>query len=250
MAGDVYDRDLGLGLDDLGHGEPALLLLTGWCSSRARWAPTAPLLAKNRRVVSFEWRGHGDSAPAAEDFGIEEMVQDALAVLAATEVQTFIPCSASHSGWVAIELRRRLAERVPGIVHLDWMLIEPSAAYMQLLAELQSGDRSPQRARAISVMNEQDAQMWMRSGREIERSYRHNGCPLRALAALEPPPEVLHGYGQPPASEYLAAQQEFAREHDWFSVHRIKAATHFSMIERPAEVAAAIEELTARVARR
>jgi pimeloyl-ACP methyl ester carboxylesterase len=168
---------------------------------------------------------------------------------------------------VAIELRRRLAERVPGIVHLDWMLIEPSAAYMQLLAELQSetgwerardalfeiwraGDRSPQIARAISVMNEQDAQMWMRSGREIERSYRHNGCPLRALAALEPPPEVLHGYGQPPASEYLAAQQEFAREHDWFSVHRIKAATHFSMIERPAEVAAAIEELTARVARR
>ena len=129
---------LGLGIDDLGEGEPALLLLTGWCSSRERWAKVAPLLAANRRVVSFEWRGHGESRPAAGDFGTAEMVEDALAVIDATGLETVIPCSASHSGWVAIELRRRLGDRVPAIVHLDWLLLEPPGPYMEVIAQAQS----------------------------------------------------------------------------------------------------------------
>lgn len=250
--------NLGLSFDDLGEGELALLLLTGWCSSRARWARAAPLLAADRRVVSFEWRGHGDSAPADADFGTAEMVQDALAVVAAAGLHSFIPCSASHSGWVAIELRRQLGDRVPAIAHLDWMVTEPSPAYMELLAELQSeqrwpqardslfdiwraGDESSEIGEAIAVMNRQDAEMWVRSGREIEASYRAHGSPLKALSALEPPPRVLHLYGQPPSDEYLAAQEGFANEHAWFTVRRIAARTHFSMLEEPEQTAAAIE---------
>lgn len=252
--------DLSLGYDDLGQGEPALLLLTGWCSSRARWKRAAPRLAANRRVVSFEWRGHGDSEAASGDFGTAEMVEDALAVIEATGLDTFIPCTASHSGWVAIELRRRLAGRVPAIVHLDWMMTEPSAAYMELIGELQSSERWPQArdalfeiwragvrsdeiTEAIAVMNVHGAEMWMRSGREIERSYRAHGSPLRALAALDPPPRTLHLYGQPPSPEYLEAQQEFASEHPWFTVQRLGTRTHFSMLEAPADVATAIERL-------
>jgi pimeloyl-ACP methyl ester carboxylesterase len=249
-----------LGYDDLGHGEPALLLLTGWCSSRARWARVAPLLAANRRVVSFEWRGHGDSAPASGDFGTAEMVQDALAVIEATGLGTFIPCAASHSGWVAIELCCRLGDRIPAIVHLDWMVTEPSAAYMELIGELQSSERWPQ-ARdalfeiwragdesdeigdAIAVMNEHGAEMWMRSGREIERSYRDHRSPLRALGAFDRPPRTLHLYGQPRSPEYLEAQQEFASEHPWFSVQRLGTHTHFSMLEAPVAIAAPIERL-------
>jgi pimeloyl-ACP methyl ester carboxylesterase len=250
---------LGLGCDIQGAGEPALLLLTGWCSSRGRWAPAAPLLARHRRVVSFDWRGHGESAPAGSDFGTAEMVDDALAVIDAVGLGTFIPCSASHSGWVAIELARRLGvERVPAIVHLDWLLVEPSEPYMALLDQLQlpdgwpqardtlfdiwrAGDDSAPIAEAIAVMNRQGADMWMRSGREIEAEYRREGSPLRALAALEPPRRVLHLYGQPASPDYLDTQQRFAAEHDWFSVQRLDARTHFSMIEAPAAVADAIE---------
>jgi pimeloyl-ACP methyl ester carboxylesterase len=250
---------VGLGLDDLGEGEPALLLLTGWCSSRKRWARAAPLLAAGRRVINFEWRGHGDSARTTEDFGVGELVQDALDVIEATGLERLIPCSASHSGWVAIELRRRLGERVPAIVHLDWMTIEPSRAYMELLSALQSPQTWPQ-ARdtlfeiwrageelaeiddALAVMRAQDADMWMRSGREIEASYRREGSPLRALEAICPPPRVLHLYGQPPAEEYLTAQQRFAAERDWFDVERLEhVRTHFAMLEAPREVSEKIE---------
>ncbi len=259
-------RALGLGVDDLGQGEPALLLLTGWCSSRERWAKAAPLLAEHRRVVSFEWRGHGESRPPAGDFGTAEMVQDALSVIDAAGLETVIPCSASHSGWVAIELRRRLGERIPAIVHLDWMVHEPSSAYMDLLSELQdpdswphardtlfdiwrAGDESEAIAAAIEVMRGQSAEMWMRSGREIEASYRRAGSPLRALSAFPTVPAVRHVYGQPPAPAYLEAQEQFAAEHDWYSVHRLDASTHFSMIEAPSEVAGEIEQVAATAAR-
>jgi pimeloyl-ACP methyl ester carboxylesterase len=257
---------LGLGVDDLGEGEPALLLLTGWCSSRERWAKAAPLLAEHRRVVSFEWRGHGESRAAAGDFGTAEMVQDALSVIEAAGLSTVVPCSASHSGWVAIELRRRLGERVPAIVHLDWMVHEPSGAYMDLISELQdpdrwahardalfdiwrAGDESEAIDAAIDVMRRQSAEMWMRSGREIEASYRRAGSPLRALSAFPTVPAVRHLYGQPATPEYLDAQQRFAEEHDWYSVRRLDARTHFSMIETPSEVASEIERVAATVGR-
>jgi pimeloyl-ACP methyl ester carboxylesterase len=259
------DRGVRLGLDQLGQGEPALLLLTGWCSSRARWALAAPRLAAARRVVNFEWRGHGDSVQPNGDFGLEELVRDALTAVAATGLQTFIPCAASHSGWVAIELRRRLADRVPAIVHVDWMVTEPSSPYMRLIRELQSrerwpqardalfeiwraGDTRPEIGEALAVMEQQDGAMWMRSGREIEASYRRHRSPLRALSALAPPPRVLHVYGQPAAREYLHAQEDFAAGHGWFRVRRVPARTHFSMIETPGEVAAAIEEFASEVA--
>jgi pimeloyl-ACP methyl ester carboxylesterase len=254
-------RTPSLAYDDLGAGEPALLLLTGWCSSRARWARAAPLLARHRRAVSFDYRGHGDSPPAHQDFGTAEMVEDALAMIEARQLRTLIPCAASHSGWVAIELARRLGpERVPAIVHLDWLLIAPSDAYSALLVKLQSPDGWPQArdtlfeiwragneseeiADALAVMNRHQADMWMRSGREIAAEYAREGSPLRALEAFDPPRRVLHVYGQPPAPEYLDVQQRFAAEHDWFAVRRLDARTHFSMIEAPEAVAAAIEEV-------
>ena len=89
--------------------------------------------------------------------------------------------------------------------------------------------------------------MWMRSGREIEASYRRHGSPFRALAAFDPPPTVLHLYGQPPSTEYLEAQQQFAAGHEWFTVRRVEARTHFLMIERPNEVASEIERVAAAV---
>jgi pimeloyl-ACP methyl ester carboxylesterase len=249
--------------DDVGNGEPALLVLTGWCSNRERWAPAVRILSERRRVVSFEWRGHGDSAPAPADFGVDEMLADALAVVDAAGLDTFVPCAASHSGWVAIELYRRMPERVPMLVHADWMVLEPPGPYMDVIRMLQSADTwpaardklfeiwqagvdSPDIRRALDAMDVHGDDMWMRSGRVIEGSYVDHGSPLRALSELEAPPPVLHVYGQPRSEEYLSAQQAFAVEHDWFHVEQVSARSHFSMIEAPGEVADAIERFVNR----
>ena len=102
---------LTISYDGRGGGEPALLCLTGWCSSKARYDHLVPLLAEKRRTLAFDWRGHGDSQRDVGDFGEEEMVADALGVIEAARVDQVVPVAASHSGWVAIELRRRPGTR-------------------------------------------------------------------------------------------------------------------------------------------
>jgi pimeloyl-ACP methyl ester carboxylesterase len=243
--------------DDRGNGEPALLFLTGWCSSRERWEKVADIAGRRRRVLAFDWRGHGGSDPAPGDFGVAEMVEDALAVIEASGVDTFVPCAASHSGWVALELRRRLGERVPKLFHADWMLAVPSARYMEVIRQLDSDEWSeardtlfgiwaagvdtPDIRRVLAVMDRHGDEMWRRSGREIEASYMRHGSPLEAVQGLDPAVPVLHVYGQPQDPEYLDLQRGFAAEHDWFSVLKLDATTHFAMLEAAQEVADAVE---------
>lgn len=251
-----------LAYDEHGTGEPALLFLTGWCSNRERWRSVADRLALRRRVLLTEWRGHGDSRPAPGDFGLEEMVADALAVADAAGAETFVPCAASHSGFVAIELRRRFPERVPRLVHCDWYVVPPPPPYRAVLRRLTDPEGWPEaRDRlfeiwrggtglgdvesALGVMNEHDAEMWMRSGREIAAGYARIGSPVEAWAALDPPLPVLHVYGQPRDPAFLEAQRTFAATHPWFTVRQTPGVTHFAMIETPGEVAAAIESFLA-----
>ena len=247
--------------DDLGSGEPALLCMTGWCSSRGRWAAVAERCSQRRRVLNFDWRGHGESDPSPADFGVDEMVDDALAVVEAAGVSTFVPCAASHSGWVAVELRRRLRRRVPKLVSLDWLVTEPSPRYMDVINQLKTadrwregrqtlftiwaaGDESKPIQDVISVMERQGADMWQRSGRVIEAAYRSTS-PLEAWSRLDPLAPVLHLYGQPADPSYLATQESFAASHPWFTVRTVPAQTHFAMVERPDEVASAIESFVA-----
>jgi len=247
--------------EDRGAGEPALLCLTGWCSSKQRYEHLVPLLARNRRTIAFDWRGHGASQHDVGDFGVAEMVEDALAVISTTGIDRVVPVAASHAGWVAIELRRRLGpERVPKVVHMDWMVVEPSERYMEVIRMLQSpetwpqardtlftiwraGVETPEIDSVIEAMNEHGADMWMRSGREIEAAYaRGDGSPLAAWARLEPEPtQVLHVYGQPRDEAYLEAQLDFASDHPWFAAQQVPAVTHFAMVETAPEAAGAIE---------
>ena len=52
--------------------------------------------------------------------GLSELVDDATAVLDAGNVKCAVVLGLAHSGWVALELRRRLKSRIRGIVSLEW----------------------------------------------------------------------------------------------------------------------------------
>ena len=78
-------------------------------------------------------------------------------------------------------------------------------------------------------MGSYGVETWARAAREISAAYADLGTPLQALAALNPPPSVLHLYAQPEEPGYLAAQQSFAAAHPWFTVSRLNAGSHFPM---------------------
>jgi pimeloyl-ACP methyl ester carboxylesterase len=241
-----------------GAGDPGLLMLHGWAASSAQLTPLLPHLKGHALAVDF--RGHGASPAPATDFGDAELVDDALAVIEAAGVDKVVPVAVAHAGWVAYELCRRIPERIAHVVLLGWIVLDPPPPFLDALAALQD-ESTWQRARdglfgmwtqgvdhpgvlsfVSDVMGAHGYPMWARGGREIAAEYARHGRPLDAFAALPSPPRVLHLYAQPAAPEYLAAQQAFAAEHDWFSVQRIdSASSHFTSIEAPALVAGAIE---------
>ncbi len=259
----AISNSLRISHDDQGQGEPALLFLPAWCMSRAGYGQLPIKCTTHRRVLALDWRGHGQSESPVDDFGADGLLQDALTVIESSGVQQVIPVTLSHSGWIGIELRRKLGERIPKLVHIDWVVLPPPPPYMDLVNGLASADKWQQaRDQLFDIwlegvdnpdiikfvreeMGSYNGDMWMRSGREIGAAYAHGGSPLEALTTLKPPLPVLHIYSQPKDPEYLAAQQSFATANAWFSVYKLEAKSHFPTFEVPDEIAETIEKFVA-----
>jgi pimeloyl-ACP methyl ester carboxylesterase len=241
-----------------GHAsdDPVLLLMTGWCDDRAQLDALLAATGRTRRTVSMDWRGHGGSSPASGDFGTDDLVADALRVVEEVGAERVVPVAVSHAGWVAIELRRRLGERVPGLVLIDWMVLGPPPGFAGALAGLQDPDAwsavrdqlfamwtdgvdHPDVLHSVRRMAGHGREMWARAGREIARSFEEHGAPVDVLRGLGCP--VLHLYAQPRDPAYLDAQQALAAAEPWFDVRRLDARSHFPMLEVPDEMAEAIE---------
>lgn len=245
------------------HGPPkrtAFLCLPGWCVGSGVFARLARELAAEHHVITLDWRGHGDSASVASDFGEAELVEDALAVIDESGVERVIPIAQAHAGWVALALRRRLGDRVPKIVATSWIVDAPPPPFLAALVALQDPEKwlaardllfamwlenaPPDVVRVIrGDMGKYDAAMWARGARAIAAAYRREGSPLAALSRDASPPTLIHIYAQPSAPEVLAGQRAFAREHAWFSVQRLDGASHFPTLELPRACAALIGEL-------
>lgn len=254
----VRSGAVSIAYDDAGAGEPILLLLPGWCADRSVFRELAPLLSKRRRVLALDWRGHGESEKPSADFGRAELVEDALAVVAASGAGAVVPVALAHAGWVAIEIARRLGPRVPRLVLVEGLVLGAPPPFRDALAAMGAPDRwrgavdgifemwtahaeNPEVIRFVrGVMGSYGFDMWSRAAREIAAAYDREGSPLEALARLESPVETLHLYATPEDPAFLEAQEAFAREHPWFRVERLEARSHFPMLEVPAAMAGAI----------
>ncbi len=251
--------------DDMGTGDPTLLLLPGWCASRKAWDGVLAPLSERHRVLALDWRGHGGSGPPAGDFGETELLRDALAVMEDSGARRFVPVALAHAGWVAIELRRRLRDIITGAVFVDWRVTPASPRFLEALERMRdrhlwratvdetvrewaAGVEDPGLEAFLDEMAAMPAEMWERAAREIEGSYALFGSPLEALADLEPPMPALHLYAQPDDPGYLQVQERFSGEHPWFSVRRLSARTHFPAFEVPEPMGASINEFVQRLA--
>lgn len=258
-AAETYNGGVRIHYEDHGQGEPALLFIPGWCGSHHVFDQLAQRCARDRRTLALDLRGHGQSAAPEADFGMAELVEDALAVIEASGAEQIVPVALSHAGWVAIELRRRLPQRVQKLVLLDWIISEPPPPFLGALQGLQSPESWNETREQLFAMwlhgleipelksyihddmGSYGAAMWARAGREIGAAYAAAGSPLQALAELDPPAPTLHLYAQPDDPGYLAAQHSFSAAHPWFEVRKLDARSHFPMLEVPDEMAAVIE---------
>src|SRR5579859_6759247 len=88
-----------------GQTPQPLLLLHGLASASRIWDLTAPLLARQRRVVALDQRGHGLSEKPDDGYDFATIVADDLAAADALGLgQRFAVAGHSWGGNVALEL--------------------------------------------------------------------------------------------------------------------------------------------------
>ena len=80
--------------DILGTGEPALVLIHGWCCDRTYWSAQLPALSHRFRLVTLDLAGHGQSGAGRSAWTIDAFGEDVVAVVT--------PRSRARSCWSGI----------------------------------------------------------------------------------------------------------------------------------------------------
>lgn len=100
-----------LACSTIGRGSP-VLLIHGLGSSQRDWEAQIPALAPRHRVVSFDQRGHGKSAPVSAPYTMRDLAADAAAVIRSHGAAPCHVVGLSLGGMVAFQL----ALDEPGLV--------------------------------------------------------------------------------------------------------------------------------------
>lgn len=103
---------------------PTLILLHGFCGSKAYWRQIKPLLTNDYRVLIPDIRGHGQSGnlDGDRDITIEELAEDIVLLLDALQIEKACLYGHSMGGYLTLALAENAPERLQG-----WGLIHSTA---------------------------------------------------------------------------------------------------------------------------
>jgi pimeloyl-ACP methyl ester carboxylesterase len=114
-------------VSDRGSGEP-VLLITGWTISSAVFDPVADLYLPRVRIVAYDHRGAGRSAPWPAPVSIAMLAADAARVLDDRGLENAHVVGLSMGAAVALELAIRMPQRVRSLVLVGGGAGGPSTA--------------------------------------------------------------------------------------------------------------------------
>jgi 3-oxoadipate enol-lactonase len=95
---------------------PVLLLINSIGSTRDMWARQMPAFTTIYRVVRYDARGHGQSSVPRGPYTLDQLGQDALAILDDIGASTAHVCGLSLGGITALWLGLNAATRIRGLV--------------------------------------------------------------------------------------------------------------------------------------
>lgn len=108
-----------VGYDAKGWGNPALVFIHCWTCNRSVWNQQFDYFSKRYRVVRLDLAGHGESTGARKTYSIAAFADDVIAVVDSLNLQSMILVGHSLGGPIALEVEKRLGDRVLGIVGVD-----------------------------------------------------------------------------------------------------------------------------------
>jgi 3-oxoadipate enol-lactonase len=104
--------------DVTGQGPPLLLGHSLLCDGRM-WEDVVPALSRRFRVYNIDARGHGRSTFRDDEFTLEDLAEDWLAILDAEKIERALLCGLSMGGMTAMRLALARPERVAALALLD-----------------------------------------------------------------------------------------------------------------------------------
>jgi pimeloyl-ACP methyl ester carboxylesterase len=102
-----------------GQGEPALVFVHGWCTSKKYWRYQLQHFSREYKVVALDLAGHGDSGTHRKNWSIPAFGQDVAAVVDDLQLHQAILIGHSMGGSVIIEAARLLPGKVIGLIGVD-----------------------------------------------------------------------------------------------------------------------------------
>jgi pimeloyl-ACP methyl ester carboxylesterase len=210
-------------------GQPPLLLTHGFAIDQTLWDPNLADLAADRRVVTWDIRGHGrtDAPPDPALFTHETCLGDMLALLDAVGAERAVLAGMSLGGYLSMLLLARHPERVAGLVLVDTgpgYRDDAARSAWNAWAETtaQKMEQPGHALAARGILPQQDA--------EVMESLPRAAVPTLVVVGEQDKP-----FRRP--AEVMAARIPRAR------LVVIEGAGHASNQDRPAEFAAAVRSL-------
>jgi pimeloyl-ACP methyl ester carboxylesterase len=115
--------------EEVGKGEPPVLLVHGWCCDHTYFAPQFGHFAEQgHRVVAPDLRGHGKSDKPEQSYTMQVFADDLLWTCGQFGLEKPIIIGHSMGGIVAFDLATRYPDLPSAVVMLDAAVVLPSAA--------------------------------------------------------------------------------------------------------------------------
>ena len=249
----------------LGSGPDVVLLVHNLMSQRGSFAEVATRLAPRCRALAVDLRGHGESGGTTRAFDVQALADDLLAVLDAAGAERAVVVGTSIGATAAALLALAQPQRVRALVLIsatpyaatrrDRLRFGSLAAVVRavgagpvtptIVAQLLGASYRAREPEGVAAAAAKIGAMARRDLARAVRAWVARPALAGRLAGITVPVRVIVG-GEDTAcparfGEALAAELPDA------TLHVIAGAGHSAQLERPAEVAAVIEELLTRL---
>jgi pimeloyl-ACP methyl ester carboxylesterase len=247
----TWSNGVDIAFDDVGHGEPAIVLIHPSLGNRGHYAAMVPGLAERHRIITLDLRGHGDSGMPTDGVLLADCARDVIAVCREAGVERAVLCGHSSGGAVALMAAAAEPRLAAGVGLLDAAILLHEPVRLDGLQRFVPALEGPDRLQALRdyfgalMFGPYDpALVRTRIMDELAGGPHHVAAPLfrdifssdfANVVAAAPCPLIFVDAGMPADLERLRALRPDAL------VARVAASGHFLTLVVPDQVNAILE---------
>lgn len=131
-----------LAYDDIGTGQPVVILVHGWTGDRSHLAAQARHFSRAHRVVAVDLRGHGESDSPPDVYSVDLFADDLAWICDQLALRQSVLIGHSMGGSVVLELAAQHPDLAAVVVLLDTPVF-PAASLMAAMKAVVPAFRGP-----------------------------------------------------------------------------------------------------------